>query len=142
VFNAGLIREHMLAVISRGAAVLIGDMTDTLSCDNAGAETIAHVYQRALASGTDLRLVVSSETVQRVLATEGVDQVVSLYPFVSASLAAPSPGAGALLMLAETPAGQARPETDVGVEVALLDRDGVIVWVNDEWRAFAAAKGG
>lgn len=52
VFNAGLIREHMLAVIGHGAAVLIGDMTDTLSCDNAGAEAIAHVYQRALASGT------------------------------------------------------------------------------------------
>lgn len=142
MFNAGLIREHMLAVIGEGAAVLIGDMTDTLSCDNAGAEAIAHVHQRALASGTDRRLVVSSEIVQRMLATGGVDQVVSLYPFVSASLAAPSPGAGALLMLAETPAGQARPETDVGVEVALLDRDGVIVWVNDEWRAFAAANGG
>jgi anti-anti-sigma factor len=142
VFNAGLIREQMLAVINRGAAVLIGDMTDTISCDHAGAEVIAHVYQRALAGGTDLRLVVSSEIVQRVLATGGVDEVVSLYPFVSASLAAPSPGAGALLMLAETPAGQARPETDVGVEVALLDRDGVIVWVNDEWRAFAAANGG
>jgi anti-anti-sigma factor len=141
-FNAGLIREQMLAVINRGADILIGDMTDTLSCDHAGAEAIAHVYQRALADGTDLRLVVSSETVQRMLATGGVDRAVSLYPFVSASLAAPSPGAGALLMLAETPAGQARPETDVGVEVALLDRDGVIVWVNDEWRSFAAANGG
>ncbi len=142
VFNAGLIREQMLAVISRGAAVLIGDMTDTLSCDRAGAEAIALAYQQAQASGTDLRLVVSSEVVQRVLATGDVDRVVSLYPFVSASLAAPNPGDGALLMLAETPAGQARPETDVGVEVALLDRDGVIVWVNDAWRAFAAANGG
>jgi anti-anti-sigma factor len=94
VFNAGLIREQMLAVINRGAAVLIGDMTDTLSCDNAGAEAIAHVYQRTLASGTDLRLVVSSETVQRTLATDGVDRVVSLYPFVSASLAAANPGTG------------------------------------------------
>jgi PAS domain S-box-containing protein len=31
---------------------------------------------------------------------------------------------------------------NVGVEVALLDRDGVIVWVNQAWRAFAAANGG
>jgi hypothetical protein len=30
----------------------------------------------------------------------------------------------------------------VGTEVALLDRDGVIVSVNDAWRAFAAANGG
>jgi PAS domain S-box-containing protein len=28
------------------------------------------------------------------------------------------------------------------VEVALLDRDGVIAWVNQAWRAFAAANGG
>ena len=33
-------------------------------------------------------------------------------------------------------------DPDVGVEVALLDRDGVIVWVNQAWQAFAAANGG
>src|SRR6202044_3094470 len=31
---------------------------------------------------------------------------------------------------------------DVGVEIALLDGDGVIVWVNHAWQAFAAANGG
>lgn len=46
------------------------------------------VYQRALVSGTELRLVVGSEIVQRVLAMSGVDRVVSIYPFVAASLAA------------------------------------------------------
>lgn len=30
----------------------------------------------------------------------------------------------------------------MGTEVALLDRDGVIVSVSDAWRAFAAANGG
>jgi anti-anti-sigma factor len=142
VSNAGLIREQMLAVISRGATVLIADLTDTISCDHAGADAIGHVYQRAQVSGTELRLVVSSEIVQRVLTAGGVGRVVSIYPFVSASLAPRRPGAAALLMPAESPAGQARPDTDVGVEVALLDRDGVIVWVNDGWRAFAAANGG
>ena len=33
-------------------------------------------------------------------------------------------------------------EADAGVEVALLDRDGVIGWVNPAWQAFAAANGG
>ena len=32
--------------------------------------------------------------------------------------------------------------TQAGVEVALLDRDGVVAWVNQAWRAFAAANGG
>jgi len=31
---------------------------------------------------------------------------------------------------------------DVGVEVALLDRDGVIVWVNEAWEAFSRENGG
>jgi len=142
VSNAGPIREQMLSVINRGAAVLVADMTDTVSCDHAGVDAIGRAYQRALASGTELRLVVSSNIVRRVLASGGIDRLVSIYPFVSASLAAQRPGAGALLMLAESPADQTQPDTDVGVEVALLDRDGVIVWVNDAWRAFAAANGG
>ena len=35
-----------------------------------------------------------------------------------------------------------QPEPDVGVEVALLDRSGVIVSVNEAWQAFALANGG
>jgi anti-anti-sigma factor len=142
VSNVGPIREQMLAAINRGAAVLVVDLTDTVSCDHAAVEAIERVYQRALASGTELRLVVSSDIVRRVLAAGGLDRVVSIYPFVSASLAARRPGAESVLMLAEAPAGQVQPDTDVGVEVALLDRDGVIVWVNDAWRDFAAANGG
>jgi PAS domain S-box-containing protein len=38
--------------------------------------------------------------------------------------------------------GVAPGGTDVGVEVALLDRDGVIAWVNQAWQAFAATNGG
>ena len=33
--NAGEIREQLLTVINRGAAVLIADMTATISCDYA-----------------------------------------------------------------------------------------------------------
>ena len=87
VSNAGQIREELLSVINRGAAVLIADMTDTMSCDHAGVDAIGRVYQRALVSGTELRLVVGSEIVRRVLAMSGVDRVVSIYPFVAASLA-------------------------------------------------------
>ena len=39
-------------------------------------------------------------------------------------------------------ASRVQADPDVGVEVALLDRDGVIVWVNQAWQAFAAANGG
>ena len=43
-------------------------------------------------------------------------------------------------MTGASPGGGVR--TDAGVEVALLDRDGVIAWVNQAWQAFAAANGG
>ena len=140
--NAGQIREQLLSVINRGAAVVIADMTDTVSCDHAGVDAIGRVYQRALVSGTELRLVVGSEIVRRVFGMSGVDRVVSIYPFLAASLAAKKPDSGTLLTLAERPGGQGGPDADVGVEVAMLDHDGVIVWVNEAWQVFAVANGG
>jgi anti-anti-sigma factor len=142
VSNAGQIREQLLSVINRGAAVVIADMTDTVSCDHAGVDAIGRAYQRALVSGTELRLVVGSEIVRRVLTMSGVDRAVSIYPFVAACLAAKKTDAGTLLTLGERSGGRFRSDTDVGVEVAMLDRDGVIVWVNEAWQLFAVANGG
>jgi anti-anti-sigma regulatory factor len=59
VSNAGQILDELLSVISRGTATLIADMTATLSCDHAGADAVVRACQRALADGTQLRLVVT-----------------------------------------------------------------------------------
>jgi anti-anti-sigma factor len=67
VSNASQICEELLWVINRGAAALIADMTATLSCDQSGADAVMRAYQRALASGTQLRLVVTAQIVRRVL---------------------------------------------------------------------------
>jgi anti-anti-sigma factor len=134
--NASQIRAELLALINRGATTLIADMTMTVSCDHAGAEAVIRAYQRAAASGTDLRLVVTSDIVRRVLSISGVDRLVPVYPTLEASLARTSPGREGELT------GQASPAADVGVEVVLLDRHGVIVSVNAAWQAFAAANGG
>jgi anti-anti-sigma regulatory factor len=40
VSNAGQIREQLLWVINGGAAVLIADMTMTVSCDHAGVDAV------------------------------------------------------------------------------------------------------
>src|SRR5208282_1796458 len=146
VSNAGQIREELLSVINRGAEALIADMTATLSCDNAGADAVARAYQRAVTSRTELRLVVTSGVVLRALGMTGVGRLVPVYPSVEAALAARSPNAGTTRgsrrrrPTGVSPGGGVR--TDVGVEVALLDRDGVISWVNQAWQAFAAANGG
>ena len=39
--NADQVREQLLRVINRGAAVLIADLTGTISCDYSGADALA-----------------------------------------------------------------------------------------------------
>jgi anti-anti-sigma factor len=89
VSNAGQIRDELLAVINRGARVLIADMTATASCDHAGAGAVAWAYQRGVTGGTELRLVVTAKIVSRVLSISGVDRLVSIYPSLEAATAAP-----------------------------------------------------
>jgi anti-anti-sigma factor len=103
VSNAGLIREQLLSLINRGAAILIADMTVTVSCDHAGADAMVRAYQRATVSGTQLRLVVFAPVVRRVLSLNGLDRLVSIYSSLEAAIAAGAPAA-ALPPLAE-PAG-------------------------------------
>jgi hypothetical protein len=63
VSNAGSIGEELLSVINRGATVLIADMAATVSCDDAGVDAVVRAHQRAVAKGTQLRLVVTAQTV-------------------------------------------------------------------------------
>ncbi len=137
----GSIREQLLSIINRDVVVLVVDMSGTISCDDSGADALARVHQRALASGTGLRLVVSSEIVRRVLSVSGVDRLMSVYPSMEAALAATLPAQTDLETRANRVA-EARQAIDVGVEVAQLDQDGVIVSVNDAWDAFASMNGG
>ncbi len=88
VSNVGQLRDRLLAVINRGAAVLIADMTDTVSCDHSAVEAVARACQRAAVSGTQVRLVVSAPVIRRVLSTEGLDRLVSIYPSLEAATAA------------------------------------------------------
>ena len=91
VTNVAELREQLLSLVNRGAAVLIADMTATASCDHAAMDVIARAYQRAAVSGTQLRLVVAAPVVRRVLGIEGLDRLVSIYPALDAALAADTP---------------------------------------------------
>jgi anti-anti-sigma factor len=88
ISNVDQLRDRLLAVINRGAAVLIADMTGTVSCDHAGVEAIARACQRAAISGTRVRLAVTAPAVRRVLTIEGLDRLVPIYPSLEAALAA------------------------------------------------------
>jgi anti-sigma B factor antagonist len=93
ISNAGQVREELLSVINRGATTLIADMTATVSCDHAGADAMIRARQRAVASGTELRLVVTAQVVARMLSLVGLDRTVSVYPSLDAATAARLPAA-------------------------------------------------
>jgi anti-anti-sigma factor len=103
--NAGEIRGELLSVINRGATTLIADMSATVSCDHSGTEAVARAYQRAVISGTDLRLVVTCQTVRRMFRISGIDWLVSVYPSLDTALAASTPAEQALTPVPDRKAG-------------------------------------
>jgi anti-anti-sigma factor len=119
VSNVDQLRDRLLSVINRGAAVLIADMTNTVSCDHAAVDAIARACQRAAASGTQLRLVVTAPVVRRVLSIEGLDRQVSIYPLLDAAIAAGVPGGGIHL-----PSGTG-PRPEAGIRGGVTSTPGV-----------------
>jgi anti-sigma B factor antagonist len=93
ITNADRVREDLLSVLNQGAVLLIADLSRTTFCDSAGVGAWARSFRRAKASQSDMRLVVGTLAVQRVLALTGIDRLLDIYPSVAASLAAsPDPG--------------------------------------------------
>jgi anti-anti-sigma factor len=93
ITNAGQVRDELLSVINRGATTLIADLTATVSCDQSGAEAVFRAWQRATASGTELRLVITAQIVARMLRLVGLNRTVSVYPSLDAATAARLPAA-------------------------------------------------
>jgi anti-anti-sigma factor len=79
ISNANQLRDRLQAVISRGAALLVADLSGTASCDHAAVEVIARACQQAAINGTQVRLVVTAPVVRRVLSLEGLDRLVPIY---------------------------------------------------------------
>jgi anti-sigma B factor antagonist len=86
ISNADQIREDLLSVLNRGAAMLVVDMGGTTFCDSAGINALVRAHKRASADGGQIRLVAPAPAVQRVLAITGVDRLMDVYPTVAASL--------------------------------------------------------
>ena len=89
ISNSEQVREELLSLLNRGPAVLIVDMAETTFCDSAGVNALVRAHKRATANGAEIRLVVASLGVQRVLANTGVDRLIPVYPSMTASLAEP-----------------------------------------------------
>jgi anti-anti-sigma factor len=85
--NADRIGEQLSWIINRGAAVVVADLTQTVSCHYSGADALVRAHHRALANGTELRLVVVADMVRRVLSLNGLDRLVCIYPTLEGAIA-------------------------------------------------------
>ncbi len=101
ISNSEQVREELLSLLNRGPAVLIVDMAETTFCDSAGVNALVRAHRRATASDAEIRLVLTSRGVERVLAITGVDRLITIYPSVAAALNEGDP-----------PAGVANPDSD------------------------------
>ncbi len=86
--NAASVGERLVAAIVPGVAVVIADLRVTAFCDCAGVRSLLLAYRKARASNAELRLVVRSRAVLRVLELLGADQVLLVYPDLGMALAA------------------------------------------------------
>jgi anti-sigma B factor antagonist len=89
ITNADAIREELLAVINKGAEIMVADLGSTRFCDSAGVSTLVRAFRRATSNSTKMRLVVASPAVARVLTLTGVDRLIEIYPNVASALGSP-----------------------------------------------------
>jgi anti-anti-sigma factor len=87
VLNAGPVGEQMVAAIVPGVAV-VADLSMTTFCDCAGVYSLLLAHREASAGNAELRLVARSRAVLRILELLGTDQVLPVYPDLSAALLA------------------------------------------------------
>lgn len=86
IANARYAGEQLAAACFPGAGMVIADLSLTRFCDSSGVGMLAEAQRHAHQSGTDLRLVVPSTAVLRVLALTGLDQSLLIYPTLADAL--------------------------------------------------------
>jgi len=85
---------------------------------------LARAHHRAVANGTELRLVVTADAVRRVLSLNGLDRLVAVYPDLDAAVAA---GAGRREHRTQTADPAARSEELLGLTVRSIFDIGLIL---------------
>jgi anti-anti-sigma regulatory factor len=83
---ARLVSAEMLSVISRGARLLIVDMSATSRCERAGTDTLTGGYWLAALAGTEMRLVAPGTEVRGALSVSGLDNMARVRPSLASAL--------------------------------------------------------
>src|SRR5215469_14885193 len=74
------------AAVAPGVTIVVADMTATTFCDSRGIRALVLAHKHAAACGAELRLVVPSASVLRVMGLLGADAVLAIYPSLQEAL--------------------------------------------------------
>jgi anti-anti-sigma factor len=85
--NDGQVHDTLTRALNDGTAVLVADATATAFCGCSGVTALLRTHHRAAAAGAQLRVVVGSPPMRRILELTAADQVLNTYPTLAAALA-------------------------------------------------------
>lgn len=81
--NAVVVKAELKAAAAARPHVVVADMSETTCCDWAGAGALVSAFSSAAAHGAQLRIVLTDETVRRVLSLNGLDRIIPIYADVA-----------------------------------------------------------
>jgi anti-anti-sigma factor len=85
--NDGQVQDTLTRPLGDGTAVLVADAGGTTFCGCSGVTVLLVTHHRAAAAGVQLRVVVGSPAMRRILQLTAADQVLNTYPTLAAALA-------------------------------------------------------
>ena len=91
ISNSARLGSELLAAFRPGVTVVIADMSRTAFCDSFDTRRLLIANDRAGENLAQLRVVVATANVLRVLRLTGVDQVLDIYPSLPGALADSAP---------------------------------------------------
>jgi anti-sigma B factor antagonist len=86
ISNVAELRTALLRAGAHGSGTVILDLSRTEFCDSAGLSVMIRARRRALAEGGELRLVVATPQVQRILSVTGLDRWFPCFTRLDAAL--------------------------------------------------------
>ena len=89
--NAEDVGEQLRSALTRGAAVVIADLTSTVFCDSAGARQLVLSHYDADFHDAQIRFVIPDRNMLRALTVTGIDQLLSIYPSLDAAVSGSIP---------------------------------------------------
>jgi len=77
--NRGLVQAALASALASDPVAVVADGTGTAFCDSAAIAALIGAHRKAAAAGAQLRVVMPSASVRRVMQLNGADQVLRVY---------------------------------------------------------------